>query len=74
MSSSPAKPDASKTKILSVFSSFRNLCHEKEWQYFVCLIWKQGLKVLEHLFMYINSDCFVQMLQNCVSLLLWESF
>lgn len=38
VSSSPAKPDASITKILSVFSSFRNLFHEKELQYFVCLI------------------------------------
>lgn len=62
------KCDASKTKIL-----FRNLCHEKERHYFVCLIWKQGLKVPEYLFLYINSNCLVQMLQKCVLLVLWES-
>lgn len=50
--------------------SFRNLCHEEELQNFVCLIGKQVLKVSKHLFMYINSNCFVQMLQNCVSLML----
>lgn len=41
--SPPEKPDACKNKIPSMFWSFKSPYHEKELQYFACLILKHWL-------------------------------